>query len=134
MYEFTLINNIPPGPPDIDTHDIGASGSQGSFFHHPEDMYFPTSAARQLATSAALPNIPTELVIALASNPRKSLFCTLTRTVVALWLARVNLYSLKCLDIIDLETAILPPLDFNTNTHFHSQPWGQYRRLVVAGR
>lgn len=51
-------------------------------------MYFPTSAARQLATSAALPNIPTELVIALASNSRKSLFCTLTRTAVALWLGR----------------------------------------------
>ncbi|KAF8807681.1 RIC1-domain-containing protein [Phlegmacium glaucopus] len=51
-------------------------------------MYFPTSTARQLATTAALPNIPTELVIALASNPRKSLFCTLTRTVVALWLGR----------------------------------------------
>lgn len=87
-------------------------------------MYFPTSAARQLATSAALPNIPTELVIALASNPRKSLFCTLTRTVVALWLGRVSFYSLKCLGITDLVAAILPPLDFNTNTDFYSQPWG----------
>ena len=87
-------------------------------------MYFPTSAARQLATSAALPNIPTELVIALASNPRKSLFCTLTRTVVALWLGRVSLHSQKCLGITDFVAAILPSLDFNTNTDFHSQPWG----------
>ena len=87
-------------------------------------MYFPTSAARQLATSPALPNIPTELVIALASNPRKSLFCTLSRTVVALWLGRVSFYSLKCLGITDLVTAILPPLDFNTNADFYSQPWG----------
>jgi hypothetical protein len=87
-------------------------------------MYFPTSAARQLATSAALPNIPTELVIALASNPRKSLFCTLTRTVVALWLGRVSLYSLKYLGITDLVAAVLPPLDFNADTDFYSQPWG----------
>ncbi|KAF8167806.1 RIC1-domain-containing protein [Crassisporium funariophilum] len=51
-------------------------------------MYFPTSAARQLATNPALPNIPSESVVAFASSPRKSLFCTLTRSVVAVWLGR----------------------------------------------
>ncbi|KAF9056469.1 RIC1-domain-containing protein [Panaeolus papilionaceus] len=51
-------------------------------------MYFPTSAARQLATSPALPNIPQESVIALVPNPRKQLLCTLTRTTIAVWTVR----------------------------------------------
>ncbi|KAF8203148.1 RIC1-domain-containing protein [Pholiota molesta] len=51
-------------------------------------MYFPITAARQLATTPALPNIPPEPVVALAASPRKGLFCTLTRTVVAVWSGR----------------------------------------------
>ncbi|KAF8973675.1 RIC1-domain-containing protein [Flammula alnicola] len=51
-------------------------------------MYFPTTAARQLATTPTLPNIPSEPVVALASSPRKVLFCTLTRSVVAVWSGR----------------------------------------------
>ncbi|CAA7259964.1 unnamed protein product [Cyclocybe aegerita] len=51
-------------------------------------MYFPTAAARQLATIPALPNIPAEPVVALASSSRKLLFCTLTRTTLAVWSGR----------------------------------------------
>ncbi|KDR85280.1 hypothetical protein GALMADRAFT_83897 [Galerina marginata CBS 339.88] len=51
-------------------------------------MYFPTTAARQLAGSPALPNIPSEPVVALTCSPRKLLFCTLTRSVVAVWSGR----------------------------------------------
>ncbi|PPQ67413.1 hypothetical protein CVT25_005992 [Psilocybe cyanescens] len=51
-------------------------------------MYFPTTAARQLASNPALPNIPTEQTVALASSPRKSLFCTLTRSAIAVWSVR----------------------------------------------
>ncbi|PPQ63714.1 hypothetical protein CVT24_004294 [Panaeolus cyanescens] len=51
-------------------------------------MYFPTSAARQLATTPALPNIPQESVIALVPNHRKQLLCILTRTTIAVWTVR----------------------------------------------
>lgn len=52
------------------------------------EMYFPTSAARQLSTVPALPNLPPEPVIYLCSSLRKSLFCTLTRNGVAVWRIR----------------------------------------------
>ncbi|KAF8078253.1 RIC1-domain-containing protein [Lyophyllum atratum] len=51
-------------------------------------MYFPTSAARQLSTVPALPNLPPEPVICLCPSPRKALFCTLTRNGVAVWRIR----------------------------------------------
>lgn len=51
-------------------------------------MYFPTAVARQLVTNPGLPNVPPEPVLALASSPRKTLFCTLTRSGVTLWLVR----------------------------------------------
>ncbi|KAF7306568.1 RIC1 domain-containing protein [Mycena indigotica] len=53
-------------------------------------MYFPTATARQLSTVAALPNVPpeSEKLVALAPSPRKSLFCTLTRTGVSIWRVR----------------------------------------------
>ncbi|KII93321.1 hypothetical protein PLICRDRAFT_130973 [Plicaturopsis crispa FD-325 SS-3] len=51
-------------------------------------MYFPTSAARQLSTVPALPNIPQEPVLCLSPSPRKSLFCTLTKNGVAVWRVR----------------------------------------------
>ncbi|KAF9458722.1 RIC1-domain-containing protein [Collybia nuda] len=51
-------------------------------------MYFPTSAARQLSSVPALPNIPSEPVLGLCPGPRKSLFCLLTRNGVAVWRIR----------------------------------------------
>ncbi|KAF5377213.1 hypothetical protein D9615_006326 [Tricholomella constricta] len=51
-------------------------------------MYFPTSAARQLSTVPALPNLPPESVICLCPSPRKALFCTLTRNGVTVWRIR----------------------------------------------
>ncbi|TFK76753.1 RIC1-domain-containing protein [Pluteus cervinus] len=51
-------------------------------------MYFPTSAAVQLSTVPALPNLPPEPVAYLAPSPRKSLFCTVTRNGIAVWRVR----------------------------------------------
>lgn len=51
-------------------------------------MYFPTSAARQLSSTPALPNIPPEKVIAVVPSPRRSLFCALTRNGICLWVVR----------------------------------------------
>jgi hypothetical protein len=54
-------------------------------------MYFPTTSARQLETNPILPDIPPESVVALAPSPRKVLFCTLSRTGLAVWSVRVRL-------------------------------------------
>ncbi|CAK5265262.1 unnamed protein product [Mycena citricolor] len=53
-------------------------------------MYFPTTTAQQLASIPALPNIPpeTEKLIALVPSPKKSLFCTLSRTGISIWRVR----------------------------------------------
>ncbi|KAF8649858.1 hypothetical protein AX16_005620 [Volvariella volvacea WC 439] len=51
-------------------------------------MYFPTSAAIQLSTIPALPNLPLEQVICLTPSPRKTLFCALTRNGLAVWRVR----------------------------------------------
>ncbi|KAL5495557.1 RIC1 [Sanghuangporus weigelae] len=51
-------------------------------------MYFPTSAARQLSTVPALPNLVPEPVIALCPSPNKALFCTLTKNSITVWRAR----------------------------------------------
>ncbi|KAJ6519422.1 RIC1-domain-containing protein [Mycena sanguinolenta] len=53
-------------------------------------MYFPTTTAHQLSSIPALPNIPpeSEKLIALVPSPRKSLFCTLSRTGVSIWRVR----------------------------------------------
>ncbi|KAK7058364.1 WD40 repeat protein [Paramarasmius palmivorus] len=51
-------------------------------------MYFPTSAARRLATIPALPNIPPEPVLAICPSPRKTLFCSITRSGVSVWRVR----------------------------------------------
>ncbi|KAH9835839.1 RIC1-domain-containing protein [Rhodofomes roseus] len=50
-------------------------------------MYFPSSAARQLSTAPALP-AASEPVICLSPSPRKSLFCTLTKSGVSVWRVR----------------------------------------------
>ncbi|PCH33349.1 RIC1-domain-containing protein [Wolfiporia cocos MD-104 SS10] len=50
-------------------------------------MYFPTSAARQLSTAAAIP-VAGETVLGVAQSPRKSLFCTITKTGLTLWRVR----------------------------------------------
>ncbi|KAJ7169474.1 RIC1-domain-containing protein [Mycena filopes] len=53
-------------------------------------MYFPTATAQQLSSIPALPNIPpeSEKLICLVPSPRKSLFCTLSRTGVSIWRVR----------------------------------------------
>ncbi|KAJ7770879.1 RIC1-domain-containing protein [Mycena maculata] len=53
-------------------------------------MYFPTTTAHQLSSIPALPNIPPESakLICLVPSPRKSLFCTLSRTGVSIWRVR----------------------------------------------
>ncbi|CCM00312.1 uncharacterized protein FIBRA_02342 [Fibroporia radiculosa] len=53
----------------------------------PESMYFPTSAARQLSTTPALP-VSSEFVVCLSASPRKSLFCTLTKSGLSIWRIR----------------------------------------------
>lgn len=52
-------------------------------------MYFPTSAARQLSSVPALP-LPSELVLAIAPSPRKTLFVAVTGTGLSLWRVRVR--------------------------------------------
>ncbi|KAJ7814122.1 RIC1-domain-containing protein [Mycena olivaceomarginata] len=53
-------------------------------------MFFATTTAHQLSSIPALPNIPpeSEKLIALVPSPRKSLFCTLSRTGVSIWRVR----------------------------------------------
>lgn len=51
-------------------------------------MYFPTSAARQLLTVPALPDITAEPVLRFEASPRKSLFCLLTRSSLTVWRVR----------------------------------------------
>ncbi|KAG9314607.1 RIC1-domain-containing protein [Chiua virens] len=51
-------------------------------------MYFPTSAARQLSSVPALPNVPLDSVLALEPSPRKSLFCALTQRAITVWRLR----------------------------------------------
>ncbi|OAX44898.1 RIC1-domain-containing protein [Rhizopogon vinicolor AM-OR11-026] len=51
-------------------------------------MYFPTSAARQLLTVPALPDVIPEPVLCIEASPRKSLFCVLTRTSLTVWRVR----------------------------------------------
>ncbi|KZT74904.1 RIC1-domain-containing protein [Daedalea quercina L-15889] len=50
-------------------------------------MYFPSSAAKQLSTAPGLP-LASEPVICLSPSPRKSLFCTLTRSGLSAWRVR----------------------------------------------
>jgi len=68
------------------------SNSDGGilFLEHPTRMYFPTTSARKLATTPGLPNVPSEHAVALTPSPRKFLFCTLTRSAVAVWSGRVS--------------------------------------------
>ncbi|KAF9229601.1 RIC1-domain-containing protein [Gyrodon lividus] len=51
-------------------------------------MYFPTSAARQLSSVPALPNVPLDSVLNFEPSPRKSLFCTLTKDALTIWRVR----------------------------------------------
>ncbi|KAI6045080.1 RIC1-domain-containing protein [Pisolithus marmoratus] len=51
-------------------------------------MYFPTSAARQLCTIPALPDAKAEALLCIEPNPRKSLFCALTRSELTVWRVR----------------------------------------------
>ncbi|KIY65901.1 RIC1-domain-containing protein [Cylindrobasidium torrendii FP15055 ss-10] len=51
-------------------------------------MYFPTSAAKRLATVPALPNIPAEPALSVLPSPRKSFFSVLTRNGISVWRVR----------------------------------------------
>ncbi|KIJ68689.1 hypothetical protein HYDPIDRAFT_179745 [Hydnomerulius pinastri MD-312] len=51
-------------------------------------MYFPTSAARQLSSVPAHPDVPPESVLCFEPSPRKSLFCTLTKNALTVWRVR----------------------------------------------
>ncbi|KAH7883853.1 RIC1-domain-containing protein [Phlebopus sp. FC_14] len=51
-------------------------------------MYFPTSAARQLSSVPALPDVPPESVLCLQPSPRRSLFCALTKHALTIWRVR----------------------------------------------
>ncbi|KAG2156509.1 RIC1-domain-containing protein [Suillus bovinus] len=51
-------------------------------------MYFPTSAARQLLTVPALPDVTPEPVLCFEASPRKTLFCLLTRSSLTVWRVR----------------------------------------------
>lgn len=53
-------------------------------------MYFPTSAARQLSSVPALPDLPLEGILSLEPSPRKSLFCALTQHAITVWRVRVR--------------------------------------------
>ncbi|KAF9243850.1 RIC1-domain-containing protein [Melanogaster broomeanus] len=51
-------------------------------------MYFPTSAARQLSSVPALPDVPLDSVLYVKPSPRRSLFCTLTKSALTVWRVR----------------------------------------------
>ncbi|KIJ21502.1 hypothetical protein PAXINDRAFT_95072 [Paxillus involutus ATCC 200175] len=51
-------------------------------------MYFPTSAARQLSSVPALPDVPLHNVLYSEPSPRKSLFCALTKDALTVWRVR----------------------------------------------
>jgi RAB6A-GEF complex partner protein 1 len=69
-------------------------------------MYFPTSAARQLSTVPALPNLPPELVVQLVPSPRKDLFCLLTRNGIAIWRIRVRDISLQWFELQGIQPSM----------------------------
>ncbi|EIW64556.1 RIC1-domain-containing protein [Trametes versicolor FP-101664 SS1] len=85
-------------------------------------MYFPTSAARQLSSAPALP-LPSELVLALAPSPRKTLFATVTKSGLSLWRVRP---SAVLAHLSRSETSLQ---EHGENLHLHWSPDGQ--RIVV---
>ncbi|KAI0639098.1 RIC1-domain-containing protein [Trametes polyzona] len=85
-------------------------------------MYFPTSAARQLSSAPALP-LPSELVLALAPSPRKTLFATVTRSGLSLWRVRP---SAVLAHLSRTETSLQ---EHGENLHLHWSPDGQ--RIVI---
>ena len=53
-------------------------------------MYFASGAARALVSAPPGPNLPEEPLLAVATNSRRSLFCTLSARAVAVWCLRVS--------------------------------------------
>ncbi|KAK7694309.1 hypothetical protein QCA50_001491 [Cerrena zonata] len=51
-------------------------------------MYFPTSAARRLSSVPPVPGSPIEPILCLATSPRKTLFCSVTKHGLTLWRVR----------------------------------------------
>ncbi|KAM5532186.1 hypothetical protein V8D89_014142 [Ganoderma adspersum] len=85
-------------------------------------MYFPTSAARQLSSVPALP-LPSELVLAIAPSPRKTLFAAVTRTGLSLWRVRPSAV------IAHLSRTSTSVQEHGENLHLHWSPDGT--RIVV---
>ncbi|OBZ79139.1 Guanine nucleotide exchange factor subunit ric1 [Grifola frondosa] len=85
-------------------------------------MYFPTSAARQLSTAPALP-LPSELVLCLVPSPRKTLFCTLTKSGLSLWRVRPSAV------LAYLSRAPSSLLEHGENASLHWSPDG--KRIVI---
>ncbi|KAF4605560.1 hypothetical protein EYR40_004346 [Pleurotus pulmonarius] len=86
-------------------------------------MYFPTSAARQLSTVPALPNIPPEALIYLAPSPRKALFATLTRNGISVWRVRPSAV------LAFLSRTPSSIIDHGENLSAHWSPDG--RRIII---
>ncbi|KAJ8501555.1 hypothetical protein ONZ51_g555 [Trametes cubensis] len=85
-------------------------------------MYFPTSAARQLSSAPALP-LPTELVLALAPSPRKTLFAAVTKSGLSLWRVRPSAV------LAHLSRTATSLQEHGENLHLQWSPDGQ--RIVI---
>ncbi|KAI8995415.1 RIC1-domain-containing protein [Trametes punicea] len=85
-------------------------------------MYFPTSAARQLSSAPPLP-LPTELVLALAPSPRKTLFATVTKSGLSLWRVRPSAV------LAHLSRTATSLEEHGENINLHWSPDGQ--RIVI---
>ncbi|KAI0374480.1 RIC1-domain-containing protein [Pilatotrama ljubarskyi] len=85
-------------------------------------MYFPTSAARQLSSTPALP-LPSEPVLALAPSPRKTLFATVTKSGLSLWRVRPSAA------LAHLSRTATSVEEHGENVHLHWSPDGQ--KIVV---
>ncbi|KZT22140.1 RIC1-domain-containing protein [Neolentinus lepideus HHB14362 ss-1] len=86
-------------------------------------MYFPTSAARQLCTKPALPDLPPELALSLCPSPHKSWFCSLTRSGLSIWRVRP---SVLLAYLARTETSLD---EHGDNAHVHWSPEG--KRIVI---
>ncbi|TFK57640.1 RIC1-domain-containing protein [Heliocybe sulcata] len=86
-------------------------------------MYFPTSAARQLCTTPALPDLPPELALSLCPSPHRSLFCSLTKSAISIWRVRPSVllaYLARTQASLD---------EHGENAHVHWSPDG--KRIVI---
>ncbi|RPD63256.1 RIC1-domain-containing protein [Lentinus tigrinus ALCF2SS1-6] len=85
-------------------------------------MYFPTSAARQLSSTPALP-LPSELVLSIVPSPRKTLFAAITKSGLSLWRVRPSAV------LSHLSRTPTSVQEHGENLHVQWSPDGQ--RLVI---